>query len=208
MVALLGPVIVGVAVAWLTGVFKEHPRPQKLTEEKYLRPFTDYGHLERPYRVTRRYQKGDCPGPSWISSDPQSIRCGAEDQILDPCWSYGVDTEAVAFCFKSPWDHDVSAITHPSMTNQWPSADKGLPWALEIRDPSHKSTLQCVAGGGTATYVAGMRGNWDCHLPGEDRSAGSALDGITRSQTKPWTVRYASEDSSEVLKADIITVWY
>ncbi|MFF7082353.1 hypothetical protein [Streptomyces lavendulae] len=199
--------IVGVTVAWLTGVFQEHPRPQKLTEEKYLRPFTDYGHLEKPYRVAHRYQNGEC-NPSWISSDPDSLRCGAEGKILDPCWTYGVDTEAIAFCFNSPWDHDVSVITHPRMTHQWEEASKDLPWALEIRDPANKTTLQCTALGGTAPYVAGMRGNWDCHLPGNDRSTGSAVGNITRSQTRPWTVHYASNNSAEVLKTDIITVWH
>lgn len=212
--ALLGPVIVGVAVAWITGVFEEHPpRPPKLTVEKYLRPFSDDGRLEKPYRVTRRFQTGECPGPSYLSSDPEALRCGAGSYVLDPCWTWGWEREAA--CFNTPWDHKAWAITNPRMTNAWASADKSLPWALEIRDPTHKSTLHCTAASGAADFIAGMRRNWYCTLPGKEApygesvaATGYALGDITRSLTKPWSIPYAANSSSEVLKADIITVWH
>lgn len=207
VVALLSPVIAGIAVAWITGMFEEHPpRPPKLTEERYVRPFSADGRLQNPYRVTRAFQTGDCWMYSTYSSDPDALRCTAADETLDPCWSWS----EVAVCFNSPWDPGVTAIKTATRPSAGPQEDKdALPWALEIRDPSHEnSTLRCSFVGGAISTVAGMRANWMCSLPGKNTPIGSALGDVTRSQTKPWTVLYNQDGSSEVLKADVITVWH
>ncbi|GAA0327834.1 hypothetical protein GCM10010302_78510 [Streptomyces polychromogenes] len=211
--------MVGVAVAWITGTFEERPpQPPKLTEERYVRPFSEEDHLRKPYQITQTFETGECPIHSLYSTDPQALRCGAES-IHDPCWQ----GFKLVVCLRSPWDPDVAAIKNATVPDVGaePTAEDvpswALPfrdvWALEIRDPSNpKSTLQCARVGGLTEVIAGMAVHWRCNTPGrhdpEDLPAGSLIGEITRSQTKPWTVFYTSEDSSEVLRAEIVTVWH
>ncbi|MFI8281325.1 hypothetical protein ACIGBH_42100 [Streptomyces sp. NPDC085929] len=212
--ALLGPVIVGVSVAWITGTFEGRPpHPPKLTEERYVRPFSREGLLQKPYRITQTFQNGECTNHSQYSTDPEALGCGSGGQILDPCWQAINPETAVTLtvCLRDPWDPRVKAIKN---SNTWDELGPGKgdpqPWALEIRDPSNsKSTLQCAWVGGLGDGgIAGMRENWRCSPPGEDVPTSGAIGKITRSHTEPWTVLYARENSPEVLRAEIITIWH
>lgn len=203
---LVAAIVSGIAVALITGLFEpDPPPPVRLTSEEYVHPLSGDREIRSPYREGRSLDAGECPTRSVLSSDPEALRCYVGDNIHDPCW----EDADFAVCLAAPWDPDATVIQQATVTagpqpTQNPEAE---PWALEIRDPATGSTLRCAGVPGAQSSVAGRRINWTCtNEDGQPR--GSGVGSLARSDEKPWTVLYNPEGSSEVRRADVLTVWH
>ncbi|MFE4685742.1 hypothetical protein ACFRNJ_33915 [Streptomyces sp. NPDC056721] len=203
---LVAAIVSGIVVAWVTGFFEpDPPSPPRLTDTRYVHPSSSDGELQSPYRKAKTFKAGECPNRSLLSSAPDALRCHVEHTIHDPCWV----NAGTAVCLAAPWDHNATVIQQATVTAGPPPTQnlRAAPWALEIRDPSSGSTLQCAGLPGAQDTAAGRRINWDCNDE-DDQPAGSGLGSPVRSDEKPWTVLYNPEGSSEVRRADVLTVWY
>jgi hypothetical protein len=164
-----------------------------LTQVRLMQVFDPNGTLLPPYKPSQTLTGGMCTNSN-ESSDPDALRCYSGGTIADPCWE-GVHKVA---CLATPWDTQALIIVNPQISVTQGEAIESVPWALEISDPAHPGRiLQCGFAGGTAAeYVAGLRANWLCGPP--DKPAvlsGYALGSPQMSDSKPWTVYYASSSA-------------
>ncbi|MCX4515939.1 hypothetical protein OHA27_38130 [Streptomyces sp. NBC_01619] len=201
---LVAAIISAIVPAWITGLLEpDPPAPPRLTNVRYIVPFSGDGKLQSPYRAARKLKAGECPSHSFQSSDPEALRCFAEGNVLDPCWTHAL----TAVCLGSPWDHNATVIEQATNTAGPPDqSHRTVPWALEIRDPVSGATLQCAALPGAQRTVAGQRMNWGCDNE-HGKPAGNGVGSPTRSDEKPWTVLYNAEGATDVRRADVLTVW-
>ncbi|MGW6844463.1 hypothetical protein [Streptomyces sp. NPDC054958] len=208
-------VIAGIASTVIAAVITEKidnndpPKP-RLTKERYVRPFTDEGALRPPFKAdpSRTAKGGHCDAASLSSTDPAAWRCGYGTPIsnlADPCWTHALK----AVCLLSPWDPDVLIIDEVKLAPrvQVSTKEGTQPWALEIKDPVGGDTLRCSWAGGATSLIAGKRVNWRC-MNDDDTVIGDAAGDVVQSKSAPWTVLYSPGNSSEVQKAEILTVWY
>ncbi|MET7989204.1 hypothetical protein [Streptomyces sp. NPDC005281] len=205
LAGVVATVISGLLVAWLSGLFNNDKpsHPPNPTSERYIQPFAENGDLQPSYTAARKVQTGECPSNSVFSADPEALRCFADGELFDPCWSYALSVA----CLRSPWDPEVTVIREVRASAP-PSSEtpKPEPWAMEIKAPKSGVTLHCGFAGGAMPTVANHRVNWRCQK-GAGPLIGSAA-GEPDQSTKPWTILYKEDDDAEVRHADIMTVWY
>ncbi|MEU9237145.1 hypothetical protein [Streptomyces subrutilus] len=212
MATVIGGVASTVLAAVLTDIISgddDDQRKPLLTSERHVRPFTDEGELRPPFEDSRKVKEGRCDAASLSSTDPAAWRCGFEEEngsaLADPCWTYALK----AVCLRSPWDPQALIIENVDLAPRAHLSTKPgtLPWALEIKDPVGGDTLRCSWAGGATATIAQQRVNWRC-TDDDDEVIGDAAGDVTQSKSAPWTVLYSPDDSSEVQKAEILTVWY
>ena len=177
-----------------------------------FRPYTDRG-LAAQFKV-ETVVAGECLSTSGVTSDPQALRCDAEDSsIRDPCWA-NITLDQVV-CVDAPWEPDVVIIEPVTVEEPIPELDpvEASPFALEILNPEGDH-LGCVALSSFAGEVAGLRRNFDCYSMDtpignvvSDAAVVGSVFGEPDSSTPLWRVQFAAPDAAELVAVVVVTAW-
>ena len=178
------------------------------TDVRPFRPFTDVG-LGSEFAVTSQ-MAGECsPGGSMVSTNPNALRCFADDgSVLDPCWSNIEETQVV--CLDAPWERDVILLDPISFEDVPPPdppspGEQLLPFALEIETAAGER-MGCIALSSFAGEVGTLRRNYDCVGINDATAQGSVFGDPDRTQT-PWKVYFARPDSTSLTMVNVLVAW-
>jgi hypothetical protein len=131
-----------------------HSPPVTTTARKFT-PYTASGQLTVP--VGKRVS-GRCWESSLAAPATDDYRCLSANQILDPCFaspaSHPKHAPQTLACFTDPWSK-ATQLRVRRLPKPQPMSSR--PWAVVL-----VGGQRCVAGTGTATFVAGVGLDYSC----------------------------------------------
>jgi hypothetical protein len=227
-VALLAPILTGVAVIYVTAVWHPwEPAPTlRHTAVNLLVANEPASGLREPVVIVSN-STGICQVPSQADPSPNAFRCLGGNYIYDPCFG-GYLSPLV--CISSPWSktgirfhpsafefflaNGASARWNPNSSQAMPTGhiaygtpgglSKKPPWALELANG-----LRCLDAEGATFEIAGERANYGCETPGSHRHQQEWVIGQPNRGIEPWIVSVlptvGQPQTSEVA---VKAVWY
>lgn len=167
------------------------PATPPATEITTFSPYAATGTLVVPVADQRA---GSCWTGSIAAPAPDTYRCFAGDQILDPCFAPpGVTRPATVACIADPW----SAAQVVRLTDPLPQIQPqpgARPWALLLA-----SGVRCTAVTGTVSSVAGVEMQYLC--------GGGAAAGIVSDDVNHMVVAYGPQGAASLARVAVRTAW-
>ncbi len=180
--------------------FRGHDKEPVTTEIRMITPFTAQG-VNTKLKITKEI-KGTCWTNSYInSSRPNTWRCRANNEILDPCFKNPIKDHQSVICMKTPWDKGAVLVKLnaplPSTTKSLHfNVRKALPWALELNNGKY-----CTYSTLTTGEFSGQEITYRC-------DAGSYVIGDIDRMSKNWFVLYQGHESLYMKQVRVRTAWY